>query len=149
METPFYSKDFHRHLPIDLSLRGAREMEAEGELERWISEYLTCDPRWANPGLVNGLRTKPHRIHGLMALPIGKLERKCGPEPEMEFWQDRESFERHIRAIEESLEALADLPPLIVEDLGGRLVVCDGTHRLEAIRRKGWAACWAVVFSKE
>jgi len=49
--------------------------------------------------------------------------------------------------IAESVEALEDLPPLVVEDCEGGLVVCDGTHRLEAVRRKGWPTCWAILFS--
>jgi hypothetical protein len=78
MDTPFYSKHFHQHLRLDFSLHGAREMALQGELERWIFEFPTCDPRWTNPGLVNGLRTKPHHIHGLMEMPVRVLEDLLG-----------------------------------------------------------------------
>ena len=123
-------------------------MAAQGALETWLHSYLTCEPRWTNPGLSNGLRSAPHGIRGLVELPVGVLERKCGPEPEMEYRQDPETFEQHIQAITESLDALEDLPPLVVEDLAGRFMVCDGSHRLEAIRRKGWTTCWVILFSK-
>ena len=61
--------------------------------------------------------------------------------------QDAATFERHNRAIAEFFEALEDLPPLVVQEREGRLVVCDGTHRLEAVRRRGWLTCWAILFS--
>jgi hypothetical protein len=145
-DVTFFSKDFHRNSGMDFSLRGARKMDAEGKLENWLHAYLTCEPRWANPGLSTGLRKAP-RIYSLYEIPLADLNRKCGPEPEMEYQQDVDMFEKHIRGIEKSLEELEDLPPLIVEDVGGRLMVCDGTHRLEAIRRKGWATCWVIQFS--
>jgi hypothetical protein len=147
-DATFFSKDFHRALPMDFSLRGAREMAGRGELERWLHAYLTCEPRWANPGLANGLRSAPHRLHGPVEIPVAVLERKCGPEPEMQYRQDPDSFERHIRAIEASLGVVEELPPLVVEDVGGRFMVCDGTHRLEALRRRGWPTCWVILFSK-
>jgi hypothetical protein len=137
-DATFFSRDFHRKLAMDFSTRGARAMAARGELERWLHAYLTCEPRWANPGLANGLRRAPRRYRGPLEMPVALLERKCGPEPEMEFRQDPASFEEHIRAIAASLVEPEDLPPLVVEDLGGRLMVCDGTHRLEAVRRRGW-----------
>ena len=122
-------------------------MLAAGELERWLQTYLRCEPSWANQGLADGLLLVP-RVYRLIEVPLTALERKCGPEPEMEYWQDAESFEGHIRAIAESLENVEDLPPLVVEELGDRFMVCDGTHRLEALRRRGYATCWAIVFSE-
>jgi hypothetical protein len=131
---------------MDFSVRGARASMARGELEKWLQVYLTCEPRWANPGLADGLLLR-RRAYRLIEMPVDALVRKCGPEPEMEYWQDPDSFESHIRAIAGSLEAAEDLPPLVVEELGGRFMVCDGTHRLEAIRRRGWQTCWVIVFS--
>ncbi|MEZ4415960.1 MAG: ParB N-terminal domain-containing protein [Gemmatimonadota bacterium] len=145
-DATFYSKDFHRHLGRDFSVQGARAALAAGELEEWLQEYLRCEPRWENLGLADGLLLAP-RTYRLLEMRVATLERKCGPEPEMEFWQDAESFERHVQAIERTLETTESLPPLVVERVAGRWMVCDGTHRLEAIRRKGWDTCWVVLFS--
>jgi hypothetical protein len=130
----------------DFSVRGARVAAREGELEAWLQTYLTSEPQWANPGLANGLLLAP-RVYRLLEMPVSALERKCGPEPEMEYWQDAHSFEARVRAIGDSVQSVEDLPPLVVEELSGRFIVCDGTHRLEAVRRKGWPTCWVVVFT--
>ena len=145
-DATFYSKEFHRDLEMDFSVRGAREAEAQGELGSWLQAYLRCEPRWSNLGLADGLLLEP-RDYRLIETAVDVLDRKCGPEPEMEFWQDRATFERHVGMIAESLDAPEDLPPLVVEEVDGRFAVCDGTHRMEAVRRKGWATCWAVAFS--
>ncbi len=42
-------------------------------------------------------------------------------------------------------EALA-IPPLIAEYRSGELSVRDGNTRHEAIRLRGWATCWVVIW---
>lgn len=143
----FFSKDFHQDLGRDFSLRGAQAAMAEGTMGEWLQEYLRAEAPWTNLGLADGLLLVP-RSYELFEVPLAILDRKCGPEPEMEFWQDPESFERHISAIATSLVNVEDMPPLVVESVGERLSVCDGTHRLEAVRRKGWKTCWVIHFSE-
>lgn len=144
-DATFYSKDFHRDMGVDFSLAGARDAARTGSLEAWLQAYLMAEPRWANPGLASGLLKEP-RVYELFETDAATLVRKCGPEPGMEYWQDQESFDRHVHAIARTLHSVEDLPPLVVEDVEGRLVVCDGTHRLEAIRSKGWRRCWVILF---
>jgi hypothetical protein len=38
------------------------------------------------------------------------------------------------------------VPPLIAEYRAGTLSLRDGNHRHEAMRRKGWPACWVIVW---
>ena len=120
---------------------------AEGTVGQWLQDYLRAEAPWTNLGLADGLLLVP-RVYDLFEVPVDVLDRKCGPEPEMKFWQDRKSFERHIGAIAASLDRVEDMPPLVVEAVGDRLSVCDGTHRLEAVRRKGWKTCWVIEFSE-
>ena len=141
-----FSKDFHRGLGRDFSLRGAKAAAHEGTIGEWLQDYLRAEAPWKNLGLADGLLLVP-RSFALFEAPLASLDRKCGPEPEMEFWQDQVSFERSVTAIASSLERVEDMPPLVVEALGDRLSVCDGTHRLEAVRRRGWASCWVIQFS--
>ena len=112
----------------------------------WLQDYLRAEAPWTNLGLADGLLLAP-RAYDLFEVPVSVLDRICGPEPEMEFWQDQESFEKHIRAIAETLNRVEDMPPLVVERAGERFRVCDGTHRLEAVRRRGWKTCWVILFS--
>lgn len=141
-----FSRDFHLNLGRDFSLRGARLAMAEGTVDEWLQDYLRVEAPWKNLGLADGLLLAP-RAYDLIEVPLADLDRCCGPEPEMKFRQDRESFEKHILAIAASLERMEDLPPLVVEPDGDRFTVCDGTHRLEALRRTGWQTCWAIVFT--
>jgi len=145
-DATFYSKAFGRDHEVDFSLAGARKAASTGEIGPWLQSYLLAEARWANPGLASGLLKVP-RVYELFEIEVKQLVRKCGPEPEMEYWQDPVTFEKHINAIAQSLESIEDLPPLVVEEVQGKLVVCDGTHRLEAIRSKGWASCWVILFS--
>lgn len=146
-DSTLFSKDFHSGLGRDFSLRGARLAVAEGTVGEWLQGYLRADAPWTNLGLADGLLLVPRR-YDLFEASVDLLDRKCGPEPDMEFWQDRESFERSVSAIAESLERVEDMPPLVVEAVGDRLSVCDGTHRLEAVRRRGWKTCWVIRFSE-
>jgi ParB/Sulfiredoxin domain len=145
-DSTFFSKEFHRNCDVDLSLRGAKAASSVDELGAWLQVYLSAEPRWANPGLATGLLKFP-RVYTLFEVDPDELVRKSGPEPEMEYRQDGKSFDAHIQAIAESLIAVEDLPPLVVEEVRGRYVVCDGTHRLEAIRSKGWPTCWVILFA--
>lgn len=116
------------------------------ELGSWLQAYLLVEPRWANPGLASGLLLMP-REYELFETDARALVRKCGPEPEMEFWQDQESFDRHVQAIADTLDSIEDLPPLVVEEVDGQLEVCDGTHRLKAVLARGWDRCWVIQFT--
>ncbi|MBN9280252.1 MAG: hypothetical protein J0I57_21850, partial [Hyphomicrobium sp.] len=56
--------------------------------------YLSAG-NWANPGLSNGLKLARRWWIGPVELPLARLVRKCGPEPEMKYrmpadqWNER------------------------------------------------------------
>jgi hypothetical protein len=49
----------------------------------------------------------------------------------------------------DSIEDGWEPPPAIVTWSGGQLVVEDGNHRIEALRRAGASVCWCVVSSED
>jgi hypothetical protein len=126
-------------------LASAQQAAAEGRTEEWVQRYLAGGP-WANPGLSDGLRLQQRWWRGPVATSVQRLERCCGPEPQMEFRMNPEGWERRVEAIAASLVSLAALPPLIVEYRRGVLSVRDGSHRLAAIVRLGWPYAWVLIW---
>jgi len=127
------------------TVESARAAGERHELAEWVAAFL------ASPGSDNALLgeklTKelgwwvgPHR------LPIDKLYRLAGPsgDPvvcpvEDDYWDDR------VDELEELAEGGWDPPPVIVALRGDDLVLEDGNHRVEGLRRAGNTEVWAVV----
>lgn len=119
---------------------------AKGDrLEDWIHLYLQGGP-WANPGLSAGLRRQTRHWVGPVLMRLGDLERCCGPETDMEYRVEVESWRRKMSGMASRLADPMQVPPLIVQWRTGRLSVRDGNHRHAAACLAGWVACWAVVW---
>ncbi|MFB2550582.1 hypothetical protein [Ensifer soli] len=118
---------------------------AADRLQDWVIASLDGGP-WANPGLRDGLLLHRPFWTGPVAMPLARLERCCGPEPEMAYRMPLAGWAARIDAIAESLDVVESLPPLIVEWQTGRLIVRDGNHRHGAMTRRGWVSCFAVVW---
>lgn len=117
-----------------------------GQLEAWVHAFLEAEG--GNPAFSAGLRREARRFHGPLTLALHALVRCTGPEPGMEFRVSRESFEARVARLAAAVTGGRDLPPLIVNFRAGEpLVVNDGNHRLEALRRLGRAACPAIVWT--
>ena len=136
------------------TVAGAMRWAEVGRLEEWIHTYLGV-AEWANPGLSNGLKLKERFWVGPAEVLLCDIDRHCGPEPEMEFREPAEQWERRIEAMRASIHSVTDLPPLILDARNGtrrnvdgsmRFVCADGTHRLEALRRQGRERCFGVIW---
>jgi hypothetical protein len=131
--------------PIDYTVTTALAYARSHRIEDWIHAYLSTGA-WANPGLSRGLRLQRRWWTGPIKVPLADLERACGPEPHMEYRVDAEPWEQRITEIMPGLTHPLALPPLIAEYRAGTLSLRDGNHRHEAMRRKGWTACWAIIW---
>lgn len=126
----------------DFSVHGARRCAECGRLEEWVHAYLTGGA-WANLPFSDGLKLKKRYWVGPVRVRLADLDRKCGPEEGMEFWEPPEVWERRVAELCASIEDVMAVPPLIVESANGTLrnpdgtffMVADGSHRLEAFRR--------------
>jgi hypothetical protein len=116
-----------------------------GRLDRWVHDYLSVGP-WANAGLRDGLQRKPRYWIGPILLPLGRMERCCGPEPGMEFPIPPGSWQRTVSEMASKLADPMAIAPLIVQWRGGALSIRDGNHRHAAMTAAGWEACWAIVW---
>lgn len=93
-----------------------------------------------------GLRKQRRWWIGPVLVPLASLTRICGPEAEMEYRQSDEAWEAQVAAI--MGVAPEELPPLILEYRGADspLGLHDGSHRHEAMRRRGAATIWALIW---
>jgi hypothetical protein len=138
---PFAVTD-ERKYTVDSASRAAER----DELAEWVADFL-ASPGSDNAVLAQQLSNPRRWWLGPVQLPIDQLQRLAGPpgEPVLvpvddDFWRD-DVDEMKERVEEEGWEP----PPVIVTWDDGDLVVEDGNHRLEGLRRAGVDEVWAVV----
>ena len=130
----------------EYSTDAARAAAKRGELGDWVGRFL-CSPGSDNPGLEERLLSEqPRWWLGPVQLPIEQLHRLAGPPgaPVLRTVDDdewRDDVDDLARGIEGGLEP----PPVIVTHRDDQLVLEDGNHRVEALRRAGVDQTWAVV----
>lgn len=127
------------------SVEAAREAAERDELDAWVARFL-ASPGSDNAPLAAELSEPPRWWLGPVQLPVDQLHRLAGPPDapvlcpvDEDYWRD--DVEEMAERIEEQWEP----PPVIVTYRGGRLVLEDGNHRVEGVRRAGKDHVWAVV----
>lgn len=83
---------------------------------------------------------------GPLFIELDKLKRCCGPEPEIQFVVPADGWENHISYFQSLIRNGWNMPPLIAYNEGNYLLVNDGNHRLEAMRREGIEKCWVIIW---
>jgi hypothetical protein len=129
----------------DVSVDAAREAARADELGEWVTRFL-ASPGSDNAALAEKLAARPRWWYGPVPVPVDRLHRLAGPsgEPVLcavdeEFWGD------NVDDMEHRIEDGWEPPPLIVTARGDELVLEDGNHRVESLRRAGVRRYWAVV----
>ena len=92
---------------------------------------------------------------GPLELPLSRLIRRIGPEAAMPWKEPRETWERRVTAIQDAFKDPFGLPPMIAravapepgEEAGAfRLLLNDGAHRHEALKRLGETTFWVILW---
>jgi hypothetical protein len=117
---------------------------ARGELAAWVDAFLRGPGN--NVELADGLLRAPRWWRGPIELPLARLIRVVGPEPEMEYFEPAESWSRRVAAMVDSLAHDWSPPPLIAWYRGGPLTVQDGGHRLAALAQSGRDRAWTIIW---
>lgn len=76
------------------SVEGAMEFDSRGEIEEWV--HLFLNSIGDNKPFSEGLKLQKRHWLGPLLIDLEKLERCCGPEPEMQFVVPADSWENHI-----------------------------------------------------
>ena len=123
----------------------ARAAAARDELGAWVTAFLGS-PGSDNAELADLLTEQGLCWLGPVQLPLDQLGRLAGPpgapvmeEVDDEYWRD--DVDELARRIEDGLQP----PPTVVTYRDGDLVLEDGNHRVEALRRAGVGVAWCIV----
>ena len=130
------------------SVDAARTAGERNELARWVADFLSS-PGSDNAALAEQLSASHRWWLGPVQLPLDRLHRLAGPpgQPVVVAIEDDEWWRDDVEEMKEQVEDGWEPPPVIVtwKDEEQQLVVEDGNHRLEGLRRAGIEEAWAVV----
>jgi hypothetical protein len=129
----------------EYTVDAARQAAERGELEGWVARFL-ASPGSDNAVLGELLSERNRWWTGPVELPIAELNRLAGPpgdpvlcEVDDDYWRD------DVQELGEKVEDGWEPPPVIVTYRDDQLVLEDGNHRVEGMRRAGETTAWAVV----
>ncbi len=127
------------------SLADARAAAERGDLARWVRDFLGTDGS-DNAELGMQLFEQKASWTGPIELEFDDLHRLAGPpdQPTLERLTDEDLDT--VDDMADSVEDGWEPPPLVVSiDADGQMVVEDGNHRTEGLRRAGHRKYWSVV----
>ena len=121
----------------EYSTEAARAAAERDELVDWVVDFLGS-PGSDNAVLAVSLRDEGLTWAGPIRLPIDELPRLAGPSdhPVLQPVDDDE-WRDDVDELARRIEAGAEPPPVIVTYRDDQLVLEDGNHRVEALRRAG------------
>ncbi len=122
----------------------AKMFAEKDDIEEWVHIFLTNEGD--NKELSEGLKLQKRYWVGPVLIELKELKRCCGPEPDMEFVQPRDNWERHIERFQKLIQNGWKMPPLIAANVNGTLSVRDGNHRLEALIRENIKKFWVIIW---
>ncbi len=127
------------------SLASARAAAERDELDTWVAEFL-ASPGSDNAELGEILTAEPRWWLGPVELPIAELNRLAGPPGDPVLVEvDEEEWRDDVAELGEKVEDGWEPPPVVVTSKDGQLVLEDGNHRVEGLRRAGAETVWGVV----
>lgn len=128
----------------EFTVESARAAAADDELGDWVRAFLSS-PGSDNAALAEQLAEQRPYWLGPVRLRFSELHRLAGPpdEPVLERLDDDDLDT--VESMEESIDDGWEPAPVIVSAKGDQLVVEDGNHRIEGLRRSGRRNYWALV----
>ena len=123
----------------------ARQAAERGELGEWVARFL-ASPGSDNAALAHGLTHPPRTWIGPVRLRIDQLHRLAGPPDHPVLCPvDEDDWRDDVDDLEEKVEGGWSPPPVVVTFRGDQLVLEDGNHRAEGLRRAGELEAWSLV----
>src|SRR5215217_6569197 len=127
------------------SLDAARAAADRDELGTWVAEFL-ASPGSDNAALGEELTNELRWWLGPVQVPLKQLHRLAGPRGDAvlcpvdeDYWRD------DVDDLEQKVRDGWEPPPVIVSYRDDQLVLEDGNHRVEGMRRSGDRHAWAVI----
>ncbi len=127
------------------SVETARRAAEADELGDWVARFL-ASPGSDNADLADNLAQVPRWWAGPVELPIDRLNRLAGPPGEPVIVEvDEDEWRDDVDELADEVAGGFEPPPVVVTAQGTQLVLEDGNHRVEALRRAGRTSTWGVV----
>lgn len=123
----------------------ARSAAERDELGAWVADFL-ASPGSDNADLAEQLGERLHCWLGPVRVPLRSLHRLAGPpgDPVLEVL-DEDDWRDDVEDLSEKVDDGWEPPPVVVSVRGEQLVLEDGNHRVEGLRRSGERETWAVI----
>jgi hypothetical protein len=127
------------------SLDAAQAAAARDELGAWVAEFL-ASPGSDNAKLGEELTNELRWWLGPVEVPLKRLHRLAGPPGEAVLCPvDEDYWREDVDDLADKVDDGWEPPPVIVSNRDGQLVLEDGNHRVEGVRRSGADHTWAVI----
>jgi hypothetical protein len=127
------------------SVHAARAAAERDELGEWVADFL-ASPGSDNGPLAEELTNRPRWWLGPALIPLQQLNRLAGPpgQPVLSTI-DEGDWRDDVDDLAQRVREGWDPPPVIASYREGRLVLEDGNHRVEGVRRSGADETWTVI----
>jgi hypothetical protein len=129
---------------LNPDLASALTAAENGALEAWVHSYLNGPGK--NSAFSEGLALEQRFWRGPLRIGLEKLERTCGPEPEMPYREPQDGWAARILALEAEFRSVEQYAPLLVQYDAGRLRIRDGNHRYAALESLHVGECWIILW---
>jgi hypothetical protein len=131
--------------PQVFTVEAARRAAERDELAGWVAEFL-ASPGSDNAPLAHRLAVPPRTWIGPVQLPLDQLNRLAGPaDHPVLVAVDEDEWRDDVADLHEKVEEGWEPPPMVVTYRDDQLVLEDGNHRAEGLRRAGEEEAWCVV----
>ncbi len=129
----------------EFSLECARDAAEHGELGPWVARFL-ASPGSDNAPLAAELAQRGLWWLGPVQVPLDKLHRLAGPADEPVLCTvDRDYWDDRVDDMHERIEQGWEPPPVIASCRNSHLMLEDGNHRVESLRRSGAEHAWTII----
>ena len=131
-------------VPFEMTVEGARAAAAADDLGAWVRAYLSTDGS-DNEVLGEQLDEVKNVWIGPLVISFDRLHRLAGPadQPTLERLTDDDI--ETVEGMEESIEEGWEPGPLVASFSEDHLVLEDGNHRVEGLRRAGNDGYWTII----
>jgi hypothetical protein len=130
----------------EFSVEAARAAASRDELDDWVARFL-ASPGSDNAPLAAELTERSRWWLGPVRVPLHELHRLAGPPDHPVLCPvDDDDWRDDVDELADRIdEDRWDPPPVIATFEDGRLLLEDGNHRVEGLRRAGEDHAWVVV----
>lgn len=129
----------------EYTIESARRAAAEDRLAEWVRDFL-ASPGSDNAALGDALTDPPRAWLGPVEIPLDQLHRLAGPRghPVVQAVAE-EDWRDDVDELAEAIDDGDEAAPVIASYVDGDLMLEDGNHRVEALRRAGEPRAWVVI----